>query len=80
MADIGMVVGFLVGIILVLLWAFQFVQMMLLEDTDFPGRYDKILWLVTFITFFFIAPFLFMAWKNGIKHYRQAERRERDSR
>ena len=61
----------IVGIILTLLWAFQLVQLMLLEDSDFPGRHDKILWVVIFIVLFFLAPLLFMAWKSGYKHYRQ---------
>ena len=69
--SVPFLVGFVVSIILVLLWAFQFVQLMLLEDTDFPGRYDKILWVVVFIVLFFLAPLLFMAWKSGYKHYRQ---------
>jgi hypothetical protein len=74
--NVEVLVGLAIGVVVVLLWGFQFVQLMLLEDADFPGRHDKILWVVTFLVLFFIAPFLFMAWKSALKHIRQSQRRE----
>ena len=44
-------------------WVYQFVQLMLLSDVDFPGRYDKCLWTVAFIAAFFVTPFAFFGWK-----------------
>jgi len=44
-------------------WVWQFVQLMLLEDTLFPGRFDKILWAAAFILLSPLAPFAFRAWK-----------------
>jgi hypothetical protein len=44
-------------------WIYQFVQLMLLSDADFPGRYDKCLWTAAFIAFFVVAPFAFFGWK-----------------
>jgi hypothetical protein len=41
--------------------------MMALGDSDYPGRYDKTLWFITFIIFSIVAPFLFRGWKNAIK-------------
>lgn len=46
-------------------WLWQFVQLMLLSDVDFPGRYDKPLWAATFLFVWPAAPFAFLAWKSG---------------
>ena len=55
------------------LWSWQFVQLMLLEDEQFPGRSDKIMWVVVFIVFWFIAPVPFMWWKKSTLHLRELE-------
>jgi len=60
-----------VAALALLFWGFQFVQLMMLEDSDFPGRYDKILWFILFCTTFLLAPFLFIAWKKAIMRFRQ---------
>jgi hypothetical protein len=44
-------------------WVYQFVQLMLLSEVDFPGKYDKCLWTVAFILAFVLAPFAFFGWK-----------------
>ena len=56
-----------------LFWGFQLVQLMMLDDGDFPGRYDKILWFVLFCTLFVLAPFVFIAWKRATMSYRIGE-------
>ena len=54
-------------------WMWQFVQLMLLSDDDFPGKNDKILWVVTFIVFFMFAPSVFQWWKLSSLHVRDIE-------
>ena len=44
-------------------WVYQFVQLMLLSDADFPGTYDKCLWTIAFIAVFVVTPFAFLGWK-----------------
>lgn len=46
-------------------WLLQFVQVMLLADADFPGRYDKPLWVAVFVLVFLLAPFAFLLWKRA---------------
>jgi hypothetical protein len=48
-------------------WISQFVLLMLLSDSDFPGKYDKCLWLVAFILAFVVAPFAFFVWTYAYK-------------
>jgi hypothetical protein len=46
-------------------WLEKFVEMMLLEDRDFPGRFDKILWFAVFTMVAPLAPFAFRIWKSA---------------
>ena len=48
-------------------WVYQFVQLMLLPEADFPGKYDKFLWTAAFIFVFLLAPFAFYGWKYAYK-------------
>jgi hypothetical protein len=66
----------LISLALVVFWVYQFVQLMLLDDADFPGRYDKILWVVAFVLLFVVAPFAFLAWKWAWVTVRAGERRQ----
>ncbi|MFP6672503.1 MAG: hypothetical protein VB857_13915, partial [Pirellulaceae bacterium] len=52
----------------VYLWISQLVQLMIFSDDDFPGRIDKPLWLVIYIVFTPLAPFIFMWWKKAYLH------------
>ena len=48
-------------------WVPSFSQLMARPDSDFPGRYDKVLWCLTFISTAavpFLAPVAYSAW-NG---------------
>ena len=55
----------IIFLLLALFWIPQFVQLMLLSDEDFVGRYDKILWVTVFICVFPLAPFAFVMYKNA---------------
>jgi hypothetical protein len=56
-----------------LFWVYQFVQLMLLADSDFPGRYDKILWGAAFVFAFPVTPFAFLWWKTAFRAMRQEQ-------
>jgi hypothetical protein len=58
---------------LAIFWVYEFVQLMLLADGDFPGRYDKALWVVAFVVLFVIAPFAFLYWKRASLTMRAAD-------
>ena len=61
----------LISIIIIFFWYKEFVFMMALEDSDYPGKKDKILWFIVFFVFPFLAPFLFRTWKKAIKILRE---------
>ncbi len=46
-------------------WCRQFIDLMLMPDSDFPGKYDKILWVLAFCALFFLTPFAFVFWKQS---------------
>jgi hypothetical protein len=46
-----------------LFWIYEFIQLMLLADEDFPGRYDKALWVAVFAVAFVVAPLAFYGWR-----------------
>lgn len=48
-------------------WIYQFVELMLLSDADFPGTYDKCLWTAAFIALFVVTPFAFLGWKYAYR-------------
>jgi hypothetical protein len=62
------------AIALCIFWSLQFVQLMLLSDSDFPGKYDKCLWTAAFIFAFFFTPFAFMGWKSAYQAMVTAQR------
>jgi hypothetical protein len=53
-----------VAVVIAGCWAHQFAHLMLVADDDFPGKYDKILWVAAFICAFFITPFAFAYWTS----------------
>lgn len=69
------VLAVLVYIAFAIFWLFQFVQLMLLSESDFPARHDKVLWVAAFVCVFLIAPLAFMYWKKAYVALR-AEQRE----
>jgi hypothetical protein len=48
------------------LWIIAFAQLMGMSDAEFPGRYDKVLWVVAFALTFLLAPVAFWVWKYRI--------------
>ena len=48
-------------------WVYQFVQLLLLPEADFPGKYDKCLWTAAFILVFLLTPFAFYGWKYAYR-------------
>jgi len=56
-----------IGLVIALVWIYQFIQLMLLSDADFPGKYDKLLWAAAFILLFPITPFAFLWWKAAYR-------------
>lgn len=67
-------VGLAILLFIILFWGFEFTQLMMLADRDFPGQFDKILWVVTFLLVFPLAPFAFMYWKRGYVTLKNQER------
>jgi hypothetical protein len=67
----GLIVA-IAALVLAIFWMFQFVQLMLLEDGYFAGRYDKILWVITFLVMPLLAPFAFLMWKGAKSSNRQS--------
>lgn len=65
---------FLVFLVLILVWIIQFSQLMTLGDDVFPGRYDKVLWVVAFVAVSPLAPFAFMWWKQILVALRKEEK------
>jgi len=55
----------LVPVVWAAFWVVQFVQLMLLEDELFAGRYDKPLWVAAFLVLAPLAPFAFLVWKGA---------------
>jgi hypothetical protein len=54
--------------LIVVFWVVQFIDLMLMPDEDFPGRFDKVLWVAVFLVLFFlVAPLAFGLWKETNK-------------
>ena len=81
LAEINVAALAIIVIVLLFLvvWARQFIQLMMFSDSDFPGRYDKPIWAVLFIAAFVIAPFLFIYWKSAYLTMRADARKEKKS-
>ena len=54
-------------LILCVSWVYQFVQLMLLTETGFPGKHDKGHWTAAFILAFAVALFAFFGWKHACR-------------
>lgn len=70
---------FLAVAAVIVIWGYQFIQLMLLSDSDFPGRHDKVLWFVAFILVYPLAPFVFIQWKQAYLSVRRQERNAQGS-
>jgi hypothetical protein len=48
-----------------ILWIAQFMDLMTMPDNEFPGRFDKALWVLVFVALFvLVAPIAFGLWKE----------------
>jgi hypothetical protein len=65
-ADLLIIIPY-VALLIALVWIYQFIQLMLLSDVDFPGRHDKILWVAAFVLAPPVAPFAFLWWKAAYR-------------
>jgi hypothetical protein len=54
-------------VVLAIIWGYQFVQLMLMADEDFPGRFDKLAWSTLFVLAMPLAPFAFLVWRGAYK-------------
>lgn len=63
-----------IALVIALVWIYQFIQLMLLSDADFPGKHDKILWAAAFVLVFPIAPFAFLWWKAAYRSMLENDR------
>ncbi len=70
-------IGLLLVILFLLFWGQQFIQLLLLGDSDLPGRYDKLCWTLIFIVALPVSPFLFVYWKGAYLALRKEERAEK---
>jgi hypothetical protein len=55
-----------------ILWVYEFVQLMALGDGDFPGRYDKVLWVVAFLVGNVLGAIAFHYWRLLPERFRRA--------
>jgi hypothetical protein len=51
-------------LVLLVFWIIQFAQLMAMRDDEFPGRFDKILWFIAFLTLNVVAASIFLSWKQ----------------
>jgi hypothetical protein len=48
-----------------ILWVVQFMDLMTMPDDEFPGRFDKALWVLVFLVLsVLVAPIAFGLWKE----------------
>jgi hypothetical protein len=51
-------------LVLLVFWVIQFTELMGMSDGEFPGKHDKILWFVAFLSLNFVGAAVFVAWKQ----------------
>ena len=63
-----------IAFILAIIWCYQFIELMLLSEADFPGKHDKILWALAFLALPPLTPFAFSFWMRAYLVVRSAEK------
>jgi len=71
------IVPFMLAIVIVLglylrTWRDEFIFLMGLRDDDFPGRNDKLIWVLVLVVFAPVGPWLFGSYR--LAHWAQSER------
>ena len=69
-----MLLGAIVVVIFLAFWIVQFAQLMALEDRCFPGRHDKVLWVVALVAANVAGAAAFWLWKKVMSAAREFER------
>ena len=72
--SMGLVLFLLLCVLGGVFWVGRFVQLMALSDEDFPGRNDKLLWVVAFVAANVFAAFAFGQWRRLMLEMRAAGR------
>jgi hypothetical protein len=65
------VTGLFLLVAAAMLWVYEFVQLMALGDRDFPGRYDKALWVGAFLVDNVLAAIAFHYWRRLPERFRK---------
>lgn len=66
----GLIVLGLLAAVFILYWIREFVFLMSLENTLFPGRYDKVLWWIAFFICPLLLPPAFHLWRRTTERAR----------
>jgi hypothetical protein len=65
------VLVFFLALFAAIVWVYQFVQLMALGDRDFPGKYDKALWVGAFLVANVLAAVAFHYWRLLPERFRK---------
>jgi hypothetical protein len=59
-----------------ILWIAMFMNLMTMPDDEFPGRFDKALWVLVFVALFvLLAPIAFGLWKERNRRRLRTQRK-----
>jgi hypothetical protein len=67
MIGAGGLIVIIIGLLLTVFWIVEFIDLMRYEDTDFPGKYDKVFWFIILLLFNIIGAFMFSIYKRRIR-------------
>ena len=68
------VVAVFVFLALLVYWVCKFFELMNMDDGEFVGRYDKVLWFIVVVFGFVLGAILFAIWKRFGAAERRLER------
>ncbi len=63
----------LMGVMCAIFWIVQFVMLMGMPDSAFPGKYDKVVWGLAMVVLTVVAAVAFREWRYGMERKRKAE-------
>ena len=72
MAGLVIIIVF-VGIAMLVFWLYQVVSLMDMPDEAFPGRYDKIIWVVLLVLVPVLGAIAFAMWKPVVRDDREMD-------
>ena len=56
----------IIALALAMFWCYQFAFLMMMEESLFPGKQDKLIWGVIFALVAPLAPFAFLLWRKAV--------------